>query len=379
MGHAITFDLIRSPKVEQVVVADKNINSVQSLKEKMADQKIVPIELDVTNHEYVAELMHSADITVSCLPYHFNYDLAKLALQSKSHFCDLGGNHEIAEKIFLLDDVAKEEGVTIIPDLGLAPGLVSILAVCAAESMDELYEIKMRVGGIPQEPENLLLEYGQFFSIEGLINEYVEPCTIIRDGKVYEVPPLSDLEHLEFPKPIGELEAFNTSGGISTLPVTYKDKVKHLDYKTLRYKGHLEKIKLLMDLGLFSNEPVQTSSNKNVIPRELTTELLKEKISKDIADLIVLRVTVTGIVDKKPIQNVWECIDYGDEADGLSAMARMTTFPASIIAQMIARGDISERGVLRQENVVPVKLFLAELASRGINLSMAERAPALKE
>ncbi len=375
VGYAVAFDLIRSPRVEKVIVADRDLKRVELISSRLADEKIVPVELDVDNEDYVAELMDSADVTISCVTYNKNYDLAKIALQAKSHFCDLGGNDDTVKKQFLLHEVAKDQGVTIIPNLGLAPGMISILAHCAAASFDELYEIRMRVGGLPTEPEGLFMNYALTFSVDGLINEYVEDCAIIRDGKQYTVPSLTDLETIEFPKPIGKLEAFNTSGGVSTMPETYKDKVQHLDYKTIRYPGHCDQISVLKDLGMMSSETIKLDSGEDVVPRDVLRHLLSQHLSDDQPDMVLVRVTVTGVKDRKPIQHVWDCIDYGDQANGLSAMAKMTAFPASIIAQMIARGDISEAGVLRQENAVPVKLFLAEMASRGISLTMVERSP----
>jgi lysine 6-dehydrogenase len=375
VGYAVAHDLIRSPRVEKVIVADRDVKRVEIVTERFTDEKIVPVELDVDNEEYVAELMDSADVTISCVTYNHNYDLAKIALQAKSHFCDLGGDEATIKKQFLLDEVARDQGVTIIPNLGLAPGMAAILAHCAAESLDEIYEIRIRVGGLPVEPDGLFMNYSQVFSLDGLLNEYVGDCAIIRDGKSYSVPALSDLEQLDFPKPIGRLEAFNTSGGVGTLTETYKDKVQHLDYKTLRYPGHCDQVRVLKDLGLMSSSPLKLSSGVELIPRELLKQQLSEKLTTDQPDVVLLRVTVTGVKERKPIQVVWDCIDYGDAANGLSAMSKMTAFPASIIAQMIARQDIAERGVLKQELAVPIKLFLAELASRGISLTMVERNP----
>jgi len=374
MGYAMAFDLIRSPKVDKVVIADSDENAVKRIQDKLADPKIVPVQLDIKEEKDVAQLMANSDVTISCMPYEFNYELAKLALQSKSHFVDLGGNNDVVEKTFQLDQIAKDQGVTIIPDLGLAPGLVSILAVSAAEVMDEIYDMRIRVGGLPVEPEDQLLEYGQFFSIEGLINEYVEDCTVIRDGEIISVPSLTELEEIEFPKPLGTLEAFTTSGGCSTLPQTYKGRIQHLDYKTIRYPGHCDKINLLKQLGLMDKAEIKIGKHK-IAPRAILSHLLNEKLAKNLPDVVVVRVTVTGVKDGEPLQMVWDGIDYGSEADGLTAMGRMTTFPASIIAQMIARGDIKERGVVRQEDVVPTKLFLAELTSRGINITLTDRAP----
>ena len=375
MGYAAVYDLIRSPRVEQVIVADRDASQVKDLVDKLSDSKIVPVELDVSKIDEVVELMSRCDVCISCVDYHYNYELAKAALKAGIHFCDLGGNEQTVAKEFLLNDLAKERGISIIPDLGLAPGLVSMLAVSAAESMDELYDIHIRVGGVPLEPAaEDPMKYCQVFAMEGLINELVEDVTIIKDGKVFQVPSLTDLEEIDFPKPFGKMEAFNTSGGISTLPQTYANRIRHLDYKTIRYPGHCEQMSLLKHLGLMSSQPVKLKSG-TIAPRELLSYALKEKMPKDAPDAVLLRVTVTGVRDKTPTQLVWECVEFCSEADNLSAMMRMTAFPASIIAQMIAKGDITERGVLKQESGVPVKLFLAELNSRGIKLTMTEREP----
>ncbi|MCC7528768.1 MAG: saccharopine dehydrogenase NADP-binding domain-containing protein [Candidatus Melainabacteria bacterium] len=377
MGYAAVYDLIRSPKVEKVVVADKDAKCVGNAVERLNDPKIVPVQLDITKQSDVIALMKSVDVAISCVPYDNNYELAKAALEAKTHFVDLGGNESVVEKTFLLHDLAKERKITIMPDLGLAPGLVSILAVAAADSLDELYEIRIRVGGLPVESENFL-GYSHVFALEGLINEYAEAVTLIRDGRLMQVPPLSEVESLDFPKPFGEMEAFTTSGGISTLPRTYEGKVQHLDYKTIRYKGHCQQMSLLQELGLMGKDPVKIKGGK-VIPRDLLICLLDQKLAKGEPDVVLLRVTVTGVKDKEPRQLVWEGIEFSDQAERLTAMMRMTAFPASIIAQMIARGDIKERGVLRQEMSVPVKLFLAEMESRGLRLTMTDRAPVATE
>src|SRR5262249_1219664 len=153
------------------------------------------------------------------------------------NFCDLGGNDAIVRKELLLDEFAKERGIAIVPDCGLAPGLVSILTAAATEGLDDIYEIRLRVGGIPVEPQPPL-EYSLAFSVDGLINEYVEDANVIIDGKPTVVPALTNVEEIEFPQPFGVLEAFCTSGGVSTLTETFQNRVQHLDYKTIRYKGH---------------------------------------------------------------------------------------------------------------------------------------------
>lgn len=373
MGYAVVYDLIRSPVVEKVFLADSDPEQIAAVMAKVADDRVVPCQMDVSNFEEVTNLMSGCKVAISCVTYSYNYDLAKAALEAGVSFVDLGGNEDVVRKEFLLDEFARERGITIIPDCGLAPGLVSILAAAASEGMEELYQIQLRVGGLPVEPSTPL-NYVQTFSVQGLINEYTENATVIRNGKVTVVPSLEDLEEIEFPAPFGKLEAFTTSGGTSTLPATYEGKVEHLDYKTIRYPGHCDKVRLLKWLGLFDSQPLALNGN-GLVPREMTAHLLESKLPKNEPDVVLVRVQVTGVRDKEPTQVVWEGIDYMDQAAGLSAMMRMTAFPASVLAQMIARGDIEEKGVLRQELHVPTRLFLAELASRGIRLSMLEKAP----
>lgn len=374
MGRAVIYDLVRSPHVDKILLLDKNEAPITEVLKHYEDEKIVPCKLDVTQFPEIVRVLSDYDVAISCVPDKHNFELAKSSLEAGTSFVDLGGNEETLAKEEILDDLAKERGVAIIPECGLAPGLVSILASAAAESLDEIYEIRIRVGGIPAERELQPLNYSISFSTDSWMDEYVNEATIIRHGELVRVPALADLEPISFPAPFGELEAFITSGGVSTLPKTFGGKVQNLDYKTIRYPGHCEKIQLLKSIGLFDSSPVKVNSGE-VVPRALLTEKLNESIPHDEPDVVLLRVKVTGIKDKKPWQVVWEGIDFMDQAAKLTAMMRMTAFPASIIAQMIGRGDISEKGTLFPERAVPVKLFLAEVAGRGIRLSVKEGDP----
>jgi lysine 6-dehydrogenase len=152
----------------------------------------------------------------------------------------LGGNNYIVDAQLALDEAAKKANINIVPDCGLAPGMVSVLAMHGANRFDETEEIHIRVGGLPQTPKPPL-DYQLVFSVEGLINEYIESARVIRDGKIIEVNSMTELETLAFDG-FSALEAFQTSGGTSTLPDTFCGKVKELDYKTIRYAGHCQKI-----------------------------------------------------------------------------------------------------------------------------------------
>jgi lysine 6-dehydrogenase len=371
MGYGVVFDLLKNDQVKQVMVVDSEQVNLDRLQKRLPDKRVAAVKADISDCDELGYLMSGSDVVISCVTYKFNYELAKAAMEAGASFCDLGGNEDIVRKEFLLDEMAREKDIAIVPDCGLAPGMVSILAAAACEDLDQPQEIRLRVGGLPVEPRPPL-NYSLFFSVEGLINEYVEDVTVIRGGRLMRVPGLQDLEEIEFPPPFGKLEAFNTSGGISTLPTTFGERVNHLDYKTIRYPGHCQMVRMLRDLGLMETKPLKLGTLQ-VRPRAILATLLEQKLPKDEPDVVLLRVSVNGIKNGDLTEIVYECIDYMDEDTGLSAMMRMTAFPVSIIAQMIAGGAITHRGTLPQETCVPAQEFLKQLNARGVALKRSER------
>jgi lysine 6-dehydrogenase len=369
MGRAVALDLCRGHDVEHVLIADSNPSMAKEAKEFARSERAKAVQLDVTDHGRVVEVMRDLDVAVSCVPYSFNHGLAKAAVEAGCSLVDLGGNNEVVREELALDGAARAAGVTIIPDCGLAPGLVSVLSADALERFERVDELHLRVGGLPLHPRPPL-DYMIVFSAAGLINEYVEPAVVIRDGKVRTVGSLEDVEEIEFPRPFGRLEAFNTSGGTSTLPQTMLGKVKELDYKTIRYRGHCERVRLLRDLGLFDGSPVATSGGA-VAPRAMMEALLSNRLSYGEEDVVLLRVRAVGSKGGRRRTLTYTIIEHGDKASGLTAMMRMTAFPASIVAQMVASGEIAQKGALPQELVVPTRRFLEELAGRGINVEVS--------
>jgi lysine 6-dehydrogenase len=268
------------------------------------------------------------------------------------NFCDLGGNNDVVAAELALDAEAKRAGINIIPDCGLAPGMVAMLVAHAASRFDELEAIHIRVGGLPLQPRPPL-DYQLVFSVEGLINEYIEPARIVRGGKIVTVESMTELEAIEFPPPFGKLEAFQTSGGTSTLPDTFLGRVGELDYKTIRYRGHCEKFKTMIDLGLCSGEA-----------RKVFSELLVRHLPHDEPDVVLIRVEVSG--GGRTLR--YDIVDRFDAATGLSAMMRTTAFPAAIVALMMARGQTASKGALPQERCLNPDLFMRELAARKIDV-----------
>lgn len=364
MGYGAVYDLIHnSPEVSEVTVADSDINKAEDIAAKINSPKIFPLKLDVSKNEQTVSALEKHDSAISCVNYWYNLELSKIAIETYTNFCDLGGNNYVVDKQLALDAEAKKAGINIIPDCGLAPGMVSVLAMHGAKRFDEIEEIHIRVGGLPQIPKTSL-KYQLVFSVEGLINEYIEKARVIRNGKITEVESMTECESLEF-EDFPELEAFQTSGGTSTLPDTFLGKIKELDYKTIRYAGHCDKFKTMIDFGLCSSKEIEVDG-KNIKPRRVFGELLTKHLPADEPDYVLIRLEFVGKKDGETKRFKYDIVDKFDEETGLSAMMRTTAFPASIIAQMMAKGEVSERGATPQEKVIDSERFIAELARRNI-------------
>jgi len=363
MGSALAYDLAHSESVEKVILADIDLRRAKHVAESIGE-KVNPVELDINYYDDVIDLMGQVDATCGATSYNHNVLLTKAAIETGKHFCDLGGNMDVVYKQMELNDKAKKANVLILPNCGLAPGLAAILGAGGAKRFEKVDEIHLRVGGLPKHPQPPL-NYMLVFSVEGLINEYLEPAEVIRNGEVKLVDSMDDLEELEFPPPFGKVEAFNTSGGVSTLTRMFKGKVNNLDYKTIRYKGHYEKFKTLLDLGFASSEPIMVGNSLRTA-REVFQELLKKKLPSTGPDLILMRVWIKGTINGQQKTLAYEMIDYYDEKAKISAMMRTTSFPTSIIAQMVVNGTITARGVLPPEECVPVEPLIEELKKRNI-------------
>ncbi len=365
MGRGAAFDLVHnSPDVAGVTIADLDGDKALAIA-KAVGGPITPVTIDTADDARMADLMRGHDAVISCVNYWYNASLSRTAIAVGTNFCDLGGNNYVVDEQLGLDDAARAAGVNIIPDCGLAPGMVSLLAVHGAQNFDAVSEIHIRVGGLPQRPEPPL-DYQLVFSVEGLINEYIEQARVIRGGRITTVESMTEVESLEFDG-FPPLEAFQTSGGTSTLPDTFLGKVAELDYKTIRYTGHCDKFKAMIDLGLCSSEPLFPDM-PHITPRKVFGELLQRHLPADGPDLVLVRLefigTRTGKNETSRLR--YDIVDRADETTGLSAMMRTTSFPASIIAQMMAAGDVKTRGAVPQEIAIDPQRFVAELERRGV-------------
>ena len=363
MGLGAVHDLVSQPDVDGVTVADFDRSKAEQIAARYP-LKAVAAQIDCNDQAAVVELMRGHASAISCVNYWLNERLARAAIEARTHFCDLGGNNDVVDAELALDAEARAAEVNIIPDCGLAPGMVAVLVAHGASQFAKLDEVHIRVGGLPQDPQPPL-DYQLVFSVEGLINEYIEPARVIRGGKVVTVESMTEIESLTFPPPFGTMEAFQTSGGTSTLVETFLGNVQALDYKTIRYPGHCEKFKTMIDLGLCGSSLLEVDGVR-VKPRRVLGELLVKHLPHDGPDVVLVRVEFQG--DGRTLR--YDIIDRFDPETGLSAMMRTTAFPASIVALMMARNQTTSKGALPQERCIPPDAFMRELAARNIDVQI---------
>ena len=366
-GSACAYDLLQNPDVKEVRLADLNISHIPDFLAPYSGKRLIPTHLDVRDKAAVLAVMRESDAAMSAIPYYFNLDLARLAVEAATHFCDLGGNTEIVFQQKELDGAAKAKGITVIPDCGLAPGMVNILAQHGIEQMDKVRSVKIFVGGLPQHPEPPL-NYQIVYSLEGVLDYYTTLSWVLRDGKRTRVKALSEIEDVSFASPVGTLEAFHTAGGLSTMAFRYEGRIPSMEYKTLRYPGHAHIMEAIRELGLLDLTPVDVKGLK-VIPRDLFVSAVGPRLTKPKGrDLVALRVTVEGSKDAKDKTVGWQLLDYYDESHHISAMMRTTGYSLSITGQMQAKGEITPGGVHTPDECVNAMAYMAELGKRGVNI-----------
>lgn len=386
MGSAAAYDMARSEKVDAVTLADmdkKRAKSAAARVNKLAGgDKVRGVEVDASSERAARKLMGGHDAALSAVPYFFNLGLAKAAIDARCHFGDLGGNNTVVRRELELARKAEKRGVALAPDCGLSPGMASILGGDLVRQLGGRAEaLKIYVGGLPEQPR-APFNYQLVFSVEGLINEYAEPAKVLRKGKIADIEPLSEPETFRiagFPA----LEAFHTSGGTSTLPETFSGKVGECFEKTLRYSGHLAMIRSLYDLGFFAKDKLKIGKAE-VSPREMTAQLFSKAFAGEEPDVTILRVEAHEargsrlkalLSRREEPQRVlsYTLVDRYDPETRMTSMMRTTAWPASIVVQMMASGEIAKRGAVRQELDVPAEAFLRAMRQRGIDIKREER------
>ena len=364
-GSACAYDLLQNPDVQEVRLADLKVDHLPGFLAPYSGKRLLPTRLDVRDADAVRAVMRESDAVMSAIPYYFNLELATLAAETGVHFCDLGGNTEIVFKQKELAAKAKAKDITIVPDCGLAPGMVNILAQYGIDRLNEVKAVRIFVGGLPQKPEPPL-NYQIVYSLEGVLDYYTTLSWVVRDGKPLQVKALSERVPVEFPAPVGTLEAFHTAGGLSTMAWRYEGKIPTMEYKTLRYPGHAALMEAVREMGLLDLDPVEVKGQK-IIPRDAFIATVGPKLTKPKSrDLVALRVTVEGKKAGTAQTIAFELVDRYDEKAKISAMMRTTGYSLSITGQMQARREVGPAGVYTPDECIPAKRYIEELAKRGV-------------
>jgi lysine 6-dehydrogenase len=365
-GSACAYDLLQNPAVAEVRLADRESVALPAFLSSYArDPRLVRVALDATDSIAIRRAMDGVTAVMCALPYYFNLEMTRLAVEAGVHFCDLGGNTQIVTQQKALDSAARAKGITVVPDCGLAPGMVNILAQLGISRCDKVSRVKIFVGGLPQQPEGPL-KYQIVYSLEGVLDYYTTLSWVLRDGRRTQVKALSEIEPVRFADPVGELEAFHTAGGLSTLAMRYEGQIPTMEYKTLRYPGHAHIMEAIRDLGLLDLEPIDVKGVK-VSPRDVAIATMGPHLRKPAGrDFVAMRVMVDGTKNGTPVTHTFELIDRRDDAHGISAMERTTGFSLAITGQLQAEGAITPAGVHTPDECVPGERYIAELAKRGI-------------
>ena len=281
-------------------------------------------------------LLKGHDAAVSALPYRFNPALSGAAVKARVSFCDLGGNTGLVREALKLDGAARKAGVAIVPDCGLAPGLGNVLASIAVAEVRGARHVKIRCGGLPVPPKGPL-GYSLLFSIAGLTNEYTGEAVVLRKGKICRLEAFTECERFQGPRELGPLEAFVTSGGTSTAPWTFKRTLETYDYKTVRYRGHFDKVRAMIELGLLDLEPVDVGG-RPVVPRDLFHAVAGPRLDDPkVKDVALLQVECT---DRRGRGVRYRMLQHLDKKTGFTAMEQTTGYPTAEVARALAHGEL---------------------------------------
>jgi lysine 6-dehydrogenase len=381
MGSAAAFDMASQSQVESVSLADSDLKRAREVAARVnriiGEKKVRAVALDASSQKAATRVMRGHDAVLSAVPYRLNLGLAKAAIEARCHFADLGGNNTVVRQELALASQAEKHGVALAPDCGLSPGMASILGGELVRRLGGRADaLKLYVGGLPEKPMPPF-HYQLVFSVEGLINEYVEPARILRKGKLVTVEPLTEPEEFHMPG-FAPLIAFQTSGGTSTLPETFEGRVGECFEKTLRYPGHYDLLCELKALGLFSSDKMRVDG-ADITPRAVMSKIFEGKFAGKGPDVCIMRLEAHESVRSPGVRGLlggrlkgrvatFTLVDHYDPKTDMSAMMRTTAFPASIVVQMLASGAIGKHGGVLQERDVPADLFLDAMSKRGIHI-----------
>jgi len=368
IGSVLAEELIHGLDFEELIISDSGKEKIEETAKKLGE-RVVPLQLDITDYSNLLEVIENADLVIGLSPGRLGFNVMKACAEKKKDLVDLSF---MAEDPFVFQKSASDAGVIIVPDCGVAPGLSNILIGRSSSQLDEVEDVSIFVGGLPQKPVPPL-NYKVTWCVEDLFEEYTRKAKIIRNGKMVEVDALEGLEEIEF-EGLGRFEAFFTDG-VRTLHNTIK--AENMWEKTLRYPGHAEKIKLIKKFGLLEKEPI---ASLNTSPWEFMIKFWEENLSFiEARDLVLMRIGVSGRKDSAKILYTYEMIDYFDERKNITAMGRSTAYTAFAVIKLIIEKRIAQKGVVSPEILGMDKKIFAEIRHilKERNLEIKEKTESI--
>lgn len=366
VGSAVAHELHERAAVEQIQICDARSRSLQDLHERVMGSKLRSFQVDVRDVNVLEPILRGSDCVIGCAAPEVNPLLAEICLELGIHYCDLGGNEAIVQKELELDERARRKSVWIVPNCGLAPGLVNILCMHGVEQFDSVEEAHLRVGDVPLNPERPF-NFRISWSAEKIIDDYTHPVYLIEDGKIKVLEPLSLEEPIYFPEPFGTMESFCTAGGLSTLTDELVGKVKSLDHKTIRWPGHANQMRFLLGLGFGERRNIDVRTHLTY--RDVLVRRMRQRLGGAHEDAVLLRVLLKGRIGRKKRTLVYELIDSFDVSRGMTAIQRCTSVPTATIAQLIAAREVPGGGASPPENMIPKKRFMEILSERDLTIT----------
>jgi lysine 6-dehydrogenase len=360
--------LVGAPMAKDLAADGDTIVSVADISENALGQLascegIQTVQADLSDREALHRILAPADMVINAVPGFMGFATLKAIIEAGKNVVDIAF---FPEDPFRLDALAKDKGVTAVVDCGVAPGMSNMLVGCGHSRLDRTDSAVIYVGGLP-EIRNWPYEYKAVFSPIDVIEEYVRPAVYVENGAIVTRPALSDPELIDFPG-IGTLEAFNTDG-VRSLYKTLE--IPNIKEKTLRYPGHIEKIRLLRESGFFGTEAVEIGGVK-VRPLDLTAKLLFPmwQLKPNDVDFTVMKIIVQGENGGKGLRYTWDLFDRRDPSTGVHSMARATGYTATVTARLIAQGQFTRTGIVPPERIgmdsACMTFILNGLAERGV-------------
>ncbi len=365
IGAAIAQDLHDQAEVELVQVCDARARSLQALHEHVQGPRIRSFQIDARDLFVLRTIIAGSTVVIGAVPGNNNAALAELCIEMGIHYCDLGGADAVVSEMLALDAQARAHGVWVVPNCGLAPGLVNVLCMHGLDLFSRPRTVQLRVGDIPIDPTPPF-NFCVAWSPERIIEDYTNPAQTIDGGVLQQHEPMTRLEHLHFPEPFGELEAFCTQGGLATLARDLVGRVETLDHKTIRWPGHAAQMRFVLLLGFGESKTIDVRTHLTY--RDVLVRRMRQRLSDNQRDVVLLRVLIQGEKDGREQTLVFQMVLPYDDVHHTTAMRRATAIPTSVLARMLGENRIAGGGAAPPEHIVDRAAFLDDVRARGLDI-----------